>query len=380
MSKPVSQLLNAAKYKHPEHTKQDILNATKYFRSLAPKLERYTFPTGVSKELVCLDGTIPVVFREASYNIPVGIFISDNHPFEAPICYVRPTRDMTIKTSRHVDGSGRVYLPYLSEWNKSTSDILSTVQVMQIVFGQMCPVYQKAKGYDSSRTNVAMPPALPNPYYPANSTNSNNSAGSSINSGPSGTMPTPAQPVYPFSSQPEPYSSSASGTITEEHIRVSLLSAVEDRLKYRLKEKVHQIQDEIEVLKKTSNDLNRGKMQLDEMKTRMTKELEDLARAKSRLGELNEQLQEFIVKYDKEGEEINPDEVYGPTQPLFKQLLDASAEENAVVDAIYYTGEGLRKGVISLDVFLKNVRELSRRQFMLRALMRACRQKASLPN
>lgn len=382
MSKPIAQLLNTANYKHPEHTKQDILNATKYFKSLAPRLEKYTFPTGVSKELICLDGTIPVTFRDVSYNIPVGIFISNNHPFEAPICYVRPTRDMTIKTSPHVDGSGRVYLPYLSEWNKNTSDILSTIQVMQIVFGQMCPVYQKAKGFETIPSNVSMPPSLPNSFYPHGLNNS----GSSSNSGPSSgsnSMPPPPQPVYPFSSQPQPYSSpqsNATGTITEEHIRASLLSAVEDRLKQRMKEKVHQMQDEIEVLKKTSNDLNRGKIQLDEMKTRMAKEISELTEAKNKLQELDDQLQEFIVKYDKEGEEINPDEVYGPTQPLFKQLLEAYAEENAVVDAIYYTGEGLRKGVISLDVFLKSVRELSRRQFMLRALMRACRTKASLPN
>lgn len=382
MAKPIAQLLSAAKYKHLEHTRQDLLNATKYFKSLTPRLETYTFPTGVSKELVCLNGTIPVTFRDASYNIPVGIFISDNHPFEAPICYVRPTRDMTIKTSRHIDGSGRVYLPYLSEWNKNTSDILSTIQVMQIVFGQMCPVYQKTKDFDSSPNSVAMPPALPNTYYPPGP----NSSGSGFSSGPTASsisMPTPPANVYPFASQPQPYSPSASnatGTITEEHIRASLLSAVEDRLKYRMKEKVHQIYDEIEVLKKTSNDLNKGKVHLDGMKARMANEIADLTNARAKLQDLSEQLQEFIVKYDKEGEEINPDEVYGPTQPLFKQLLEAFAEENAVVDAIYYTSEGLRKDVISLDVFLKSVRELSRRQFMLRALMRACRAKASLPN
>jgi ESCRT-I complex subunit TSG101 len=376
MTKPLSQLLSAAKYKHPDHTKQDILNTIKYIKTLTPRAEKYTFPTGLSKELVCLDGTIPVTFRDATYNIPVGIFISDNHPFDAPLCYVRPTRDMTIKTSRHVDGSGRVYLPYLSEWNQNTSDILSTIQVMQIVFGQMCPVYQKAKGYETTPSNVAMPPALPNSYYP----NSTPAGGSSTNSGPSA-MPT--QPVYPFSSQQEPYSptsQSTTGTITEEHIRASLLSALEDRLKYRMKEKMSQIQDEIEVLKKTSNDLNRGKIQLDDMKSRMAQEIVSLTDAKDKLSELDNQLQEFIVKYDKEGEEIDPDEVYGPTQPLFKQLLDAFAEENAVVDAIYYTGEGLRKGRITLEVFLKSVRDLSRRQFMLRALMRACRAKASLPN
>lgn len=383
MAKPVSQLLSAAKYKHPDHTKQDVLNATKYIKTLLPRMERYTFPTGVSKELLCLDGTIPVTFRDATYNIPVGIFISDNHPFEAPLCYVRPTRDMTIKTSRHVDGSGRVYLPYLSEWNKNTSDILSTIQVMQIVFGQMCPVYQKAKGYDNIPSSVAMPPALPNSNYPNNTPIGN----SSTNSGPSTgsiTMPMPPQPVYPFSSQQDPYSSNShtqtTGTITEEHIRLSLLSAVEDRLKYRMKEKMNQIQDEIEVLKKTSNDLNRGKIQLDDMKSRMAQEVASLTEAKDKLSELDGQLQEFIVKYDKEGGEVDPDQVYGPTQPLYKQLLDAFAEENAIVDAIYYTSEGLLKKKVSLEVFLKSVRELSRRQFMLRALMRACRAKASLPN
>jgi len=377
MAKPISQLLNTAKYKHLDHTKHDILNVVKYFKTLVPRLERYTFPNGVSKELICLDGTIPVTFREASYNIPVGIFISDNHPLEAPICYVRPTRDMTIKTSRHVDGSGRVYLPYLSEWNRHTSDILSTIQVMQIVFGQLCPVYQKTKDYDPApQSSVTMPP-LPNSFYPVppNSSGSTNPTPGPVS------MPTPQNPVYPFANQPQPYSASnPPGTIKEEHIRASLLSAVEDRLKYRMKEKVHQIQDEIEVLKKTSNDLNRGKIQLDEMKTRMANEVAELTEAKTKLQELDDQLQEFIIKYDKEGEDINPDEVYGPTQPLFKQLLEAYAEENAVVDAIYYTGEGLRKGVITLDVFLKSVRELSRRQFMLRALMRACRAKASLPN
>lgn len=362
MAKPLNHLLSTAKYKNPEHTKQDILNVNKHVKSLRPRLEKYTFPTGVSKELICLDGTIPVSFRDAVYNIPIGIFISDNHPHEAPICYVRPTKDMTIKTSRHVDGSGRVYLPYLSQWNRHTSDILSTIQVMQIVFGQMCPVYQKSKS-----NNIATPPS-PGSLHPTSSSGS----GSTIS------MPTPTPRVTPFSSQPQ-IPDSTTGTISDEHIKASLLSCVQDRLKSRYREKVQGIQEEIEVLKKTSSDLERGKKQLDEMKARMSQEFVDLTKAKEKLQELDDQLKEFITKYDKEGEEVNPDEVYGPTQPLFKQLLDAFAEENAVVDAIYYTSQGLVKGVITLDVFLKSVRELSRREFMLRATIRACRAKASLP-
>ena len=64
---------------------------------------------------------------------------------------------------------------------------------------------------------------------------------------------------------------------------------------------------------------------------------------------------------------------------LFFRLLNAYAEQAATEDAIYYLGEGLRRGVIELDVFLKHVRSLSRKQFMLRALMERCRQQAGLP-
>lgn len=37
----------------------------------------------------------------------------------------------------------------------------------------------------------------------------------------------------------------------------------------------------------------------------------------------------------------------------FPRLLSSFAEEQATEDAIYYLGEGLRKGVLDLDVFLK---------------------------
>ena len=77
-------------------------------------------------------------------------------------------------------------------------------------------------------------------------------------------------------------------------------------------------------------------------------------------------------------ENLSIDEAVVPTAPLYRQLFNAFAEENATEDAIYYVGEGLRRGVIDLDVFLKQVRSLSREQFMLRATMQKCRQKAGL--
>lgn len=67
------------------------------------------------------------------------------------------------------------------------------------------------------------------------------------------------------------------------------------------------------------------------------------------------------------------------TKPQHLRLLNAYAEEAAIEDAVYFMGEALRSGVIDLEVFLKHVRQLSRKQFMLRALMQKCRQKAGFP-
>jgi len=58
---------------------------------------------------------------------------------------VKPTQDMTIKVSKHVDQSGRIFLSYLSDWKANTSDLLGVIQVMIIVFGETPPVYSKPK-------------------------------------------------------------------------------------------------------------------------------------------------------------------------------------------------------------------------------------------
>jgi len=40
----------------------------------------------------------------------------DTHPYNAPMCYVKPTSDMQIKASMFVDHNGKIYLPYLHDW------------------------------------------------------------------------------------------------------------------------------------------------------------------------------------------------------------------------------------------------------------------------
>lgn len=44
------------------------------------------------------------------------MWLMDTHPKNAPICYVKPTSDMSIKVSMYVDQNGKIYLPYLHDW------------------------------------------------------------------------------------------------------------------------------------------------------------------------------------------------------------------------------------------------------------------------
>ena len=85
----------------------------------------------------------------------------------------------------------------------------------------------------------------------------------------------------------------------------------------------------------------------------MDDEMIEMNDCKQQLEAKNAQLSEIISKCDDTAKTVDIDEVFGPTQPLYKQLLNSFAEENAIVDAIYYLSEALRKGIVDLEIFLK---------------------------
>ena len=56
------------------------------------------------------------LYTGSTYNIPICIWVLETHPYNPPLCFVRPTSTMLIKPSKHVDANGRIYLPYLHDW------------------------------------------------------------------------------------------------------------------------------------------------------------------------------------------------------------------------------------------------------------------------
>ncbi|XP_018022226.1 tumor susceptibility gene 101 protein isoform X1 [Hyalella azteca] len=390
----VAQAL-ANRYQHVAKTKTDCMNLLNQYRGLAAKLDRFVFNDGITKQLLTLDGTIPVPFKGSTYNIPICLWILDTHPYSAPMAFVKPTADMLIKASRHVDQNGKIYLPYLHEWNPDVSDLIGLVQVMIMTFSEMPPVYAKPKGAPPTPAQPAMPyPTTPYPTQPSYPAYHGGAGYPPSNTG----YPAPAYPPYPPPGNlpyPTPYPTPAentlaggsasmaaaagnTGTITEEHIRLSLVSAVEDRVRDKLREKHGDAQAEVAVLKQQKADLERGRAKLNNMISKLQAEQNEVNKSIRVLREREAELRGLVEQSESTQKELDIDEAVTTTAPLYRQLVAAYADEQATQDAIYYLGEALRRSVLDLDTYMRHVRALSRRQYQLRATMSLCRQKANL--
>uniref|UniRef100_A0A665URI5 UEV domain-containing protein n=1 Tax=Echeneis naucrates TaxID=173247 RepID=A0A665URI5_ECHNA len=75
-----------------KHVAHEIYVAISHFKDMVPKMDKYIYNDGTAKDLMSLTGTIPALFADNTYNIPICLWIEESYPETAPICYVRPTR------------------------------------------------------------------------------------------------------------------------------------------------------------------------------------------------------------------------------------------------------------------------------------------------
>ena len=120
-----------------------------------------------------------------------------------------------------------------------------------------------------------------------------------------------------------------------------------------MKEEMDRAQAELNVLKRAEEDLKKGHQKLEEMVTCLDQEVAEVDKNIELLRKKDEELSSALEKMENQSENNDIDEVIIPTAPLYKQILNLYAEENAIEDTIFYLGEALRRGVIDLDVFLK---------------------------
>jgi ESCRT-I complex subunit TSG101 len=427
LEKNVTDMVARAQYKYKDMTKRDILAALGFFKELSPAIEKYVYPDGQYKDLVSLSGTIPVNFKSNRYNIPIQLYLADTHPYTPPIVYVRPTPDMNINVTEAVQSDGRIRIPYLSEWSFPQSDLYVLLNMLTIKFSEETPLYARSRSncqaqppslksnsffnptsmpfqpvasttpysaygqptYPGAGAASALPypsasssglpyPTSNSPYYPMPIIQPPNLAGSTLNSGSgsslnqrSGVLP----PIRPANNmQPSSY---ADDTIRPEFYKLSLISAVQDKVRLRMAELTEEKRAEIDSLKKINQDLESGERRLNNLIGDTNSEVANIKRLSSELKKrctsMSEQMSRMQLR-----EKANVEDAIVTPAPLYRQLFQLFTEELAIQDLLFYLSEGLTHKTISLDSYLKQVRLLSRKQFMLRVTMQRAREKAGL--
>ncbi|XP_037398555.1 tumor susceptibility gene 101 protein isoform X2 [Pygocentrus nattereri] len=115
-------------YNHRKEVSSEIVTVISQYKHLQPVVDRFVFNDGTVKKLISLVGTVAVLYQEESY------------PRTPPVCYVKPTKEMVIIPSRHVNSNGQILLPYLDEWRHTQCDLHGLIQVIMAVFGETPPL------------------------------------------------------------------------------------------------------------------------------------------------------------------------------------------------------------------------------------------------
>lgn len=393
-------------YRDGQKVRTDVLEALRNFPSLQPRSGVLARQPPSQNSIMFLSGTVPIFYNKAQYNIPVNIWITEHYPFQPPICYVTPTPEMIIKPKhKHVDSAGMIYMPYLSSWNPTASNLTQLIVIMSKTFGEDPPLRSQATPQPTPQpppsnypnpNNYGQPP---NKYPPQPQPQPQPAYGQPTQPYPQN--PTPPQgppPPYGQQQQQQPFQSGpsySSGVIPPYQANNSASSQYNPQNP----PSNQPFEDPAVVAKRNAarNATEKVQAKLQDFYSKTTKEIDELmaknavAEDKSRVLELEKQQLtaqlsqtdgdidtltksfEDITKWLEENDassKIDIDAITEPKDASSKQLLYLVAEDATIEDTLYYLEKNLMNGELNLESFLKNVRSLSTEQFLKRATIK----------
>ena len=343
----------------------DVQSLLSQCRSLRAGSDIHTSNEGKSETLVKVEGTIPITYHQATYNIPVAIWITQSYPLTQPLVYVKPTAAMIIVPNHENVGSdGTVYLPYLNRWNAARSNLRDLVEACCASFSRIPPVRSKPAtqpaGYPGATNGRAFSPQQPPPPY-------------------SSGQPPPPYPVFPPSSQRQktstpPYGAGPSVVTNRGEDKEAAKRRVKDAVRVKLERKLIAFYKEIRVSVdrefEIQRKLKKGEDELVEGTRLLKQQVEELKGAVESLGEKKVQVMSWLELNEgaTESTEVNIDEAVLPADKWSEQLFDNVAKTSAIEDCLYHLDRALSYDAIDLKTFLKEVRRLAPQQFMAKAL------------
>ncbi|XP_061891724.1 ubiquitin-conjugating enzyme E2 variant 3 [Entelurus aequoreus] len=135
-----------SKYKFSDVALQELNKIDEEYPGMDTSVGTYTFKDGSQKELLKLNGNLPVKYEGRSYNFPIQLWLIDSFPVTPPICLLKPTAGMMIREGKHVDARGRIHLPVLHNWDHPKSSVVDLLNEMTAKFQAEPPLSSIPEG------------------------------------------------------------------------------------------------------------------------------------------------------------------------------------------------------------------------------------------
>lgn len=147
-----------AEYQNRERLRTDVASLLRACHTLQPRSGSFS-NGGRSVELFYLYGVLPIAYKGAEYNVPVTLYFDHAYPRQPPRCFVTPTPGMALKAGHQsVDEGGMVHVPYLASWKEKTSTLTELVTLVTSAFSAAPPVYATA-GTQKPTSSAPLPQA-----------------------------------------------------------------------------------------------------------------------------------------------------------------------------------------------------------------------------
>jgi len=372
-------------------------------------VEGYMHRTGVEQKLLKITGTLPIVHKNATYNIPVSFWIPYEFPDTPPMCYITPTANMEIK-ERHpfVNRQGFIFHPYLSTWNPYNSNLIALSTNLQSVFGKDPPVFSRPTGgpvgwqkafkrYSRSKVvhsheqplnyprqphvSLSVRPPVANGAQPAVAFKWVQQVSTACSSSQQGAAQ-PAHvhsdvrassnsylPSYDQADMIKNQLAAGPGQPGAKANEKELLSAkARTRLRTELS-KIHEtwIQD-VNGLRRMQTELACAHGAIENEDMGLKQQIKELKNLKTELKSANEKLKNWLGA-NSDNKQVDLLSIVQPGSVWSKQLIRAVAKDSAIDDTLFCLDRALGEDVIDVKTYLKQVRKLAREQFFTRALV-----------
>ena len=356
---------------------------------LVPIIDSLFENDGKSHQTLCLQGTVAIHFRGATYQQLVDLYLPAAYPNRPPICFVRLAPNMYIKDAhQHVGADGQVYLPYLHEWKPQSHNLVEMVVAMSSTFSADPPVFSRAP-----------PPPSPPPDYHMAFADSKETR----RARPEGTTTfITQQKEDQWLKEAEEASRleavEAAKKIAEEaecerqlaiqeEFDAKNFASVKDRVKRKIIMHLTNLTQNTEI--SIQSDWQ-DKQMLEQSAERLECQFKDLIGTKVALEQAVNQVDQSTIHIntwlehaeakDQEETEISIDDLITPASTIHKQMLDLAAENISLTDAMYFLDQALHQSTIDMQIYLKEIRTLAKKQFLVKAHLLKISQTIALNN